>query len=273
MAHGGTFFAHQNPWITSSPWASYLVRAEEVFHPLSSTAWRRLHFLYCELDPQVSLIADEKDRLKFLARYFFDQKALRLVKGPARFQLGPRAFFLSQLLESQQSAPELAALVFSVIAQHYEVKLNFVSLEVPHLLKWSGRETLWIDITDQGRLLTEDEVLTYLNERRMHLDERPDFTDCLCHYLDCLKLELEADKELPKLIGLQNLLVELKPRSHRLIGERALMHYSMQDWLSAWKDLKRYFSFKDMKDAPAYLTNLYRKVRMIVDSGRTPPQP
>jgi regulator of sirC expression with transglutaminase-like and TPR domain len=232
---------------------------------------KRTQFFAYELQTFVVPNASAEARLALLNQFFFEKKKFRCSERPFHAAAKPASLLLSQVLSGRTGSPTVIALLYTLLAEHIGLELEFVDLRKTCFLRWNenGR-TKYIDVSRNGSLLSSEELIETLCESLLEVYS---FESFLCQYVCDLKLSLRSENNLEKLLFLQNTLISYQPSNVHLLGERALLHRQMGNLKNALSDLKRYFTFCDRDRSPNELLKLFDELVAVLKVQKDLPPP
>jgi regulator of sirC expression with transglutaminase-like and TPR domain len=242
-------------------------RISEKLDPSISAEWiiKRLKFLSYELQPHCPMSANAQERLACLNKFLFEDKGFRSLSDIGVVASPSEALRLGSVLSERIGAPLALELVYSFLADSIGIALDFVDLKPTCFLRWRGDgRSRFIDLSRQGRMLSNDELIETLHSRFRMTEfsnagvlEAFTFENFIADYICALKCKHDLEGDAEKLLFLQDALIAYRPSDLHLVGERAILHRRLGNLKPALSDLKRYFAFHDRSRAPREFTALY----------------
>ncbi len=237
-------------------------------------ALKRAQFLAYELQSVTVPEDTESERLDILNRFFFEEKGFRCL--PQSESDSAAAYLFHQVIARRAGAPLVLSLLYAFLADSVGVKLDFVDLNPTCFLRWNdGGRSRFIDLTRNGRTLTNDELLETLHSRfkitslpASTVFETLAFENYITDYVMALKKTVDPVRDPENLLFLQNTLITYQPSELPLVGERALLHRRLGNFKLALADLKRYFAFQDRSRAPMDLVHLYDEMLRLLSPDK-----
>jgi regulator of sirC expression with transglutaminase-like and TPR domain len=246
---------------------------------------KRVQFLAYELQTFIRTVTStealrDAEKLSLLNRFFFSEKKFRCVVETSSTQANApqngqtiEGLRLNKVLSSRVGAPVVLELIYAYLADVIGLTLEFVDLKPICFLKWRDRDQArYIDVSRNGKTLTNDEVIETLSTRfRMtsfsssQVLETCSATSFTFEYVSSLKQALGAMHDPQTVLFLQDTLIGYQPSNLQLVGERALLHRRLGNLKSALADLKRYFSFHDKTRSPSELINLHSELIQLLE--------
>jgi regulator of sirC expression with transglutaminase-like and TPR domain len=194
----------------------------------------------------------ECDRWEILRQFLFSEKNFQLsLLRPA--EISENCLLLKSVLQERIGHP--LALVFVVLHLAHYLDLPIALLQARHhfLLKWvrSGK-TVYLDLYNEGRALTDQELIQVLNRSSSNL-EVWSARQLLAQYLNLLTQVFARGQNSAHLLTIYNLLLQIDDGNTDILGQRALLRHKLGYSRDALSDLKRYFSFVERGQAPLEL--------------------
>jgi regulator of sirC expression with transglutaminase-like and TPR domain len=134
-----------------------------------------------------------------------------------------------------------------------------------------GSKASFVDLADDARLMTEEELLQLINRdlgRIGSVTEAPklealSFRSLLVQYLHDLRRIYINEKNDDLAHAVLSMLLKIEPTNLKYLGERALLRKQMGHHKEALQDLKRYFSFTDITQAPLEIQHAARELQAL----------
>lgn len=200
---------------------------------------KRLQFWSFELDSVDLSSMTPRERLFFLRKYLFEDKAK----------------FLKRSLAPQI----LMGLAMQNFAQVTGLNLSFVLLGKHLTLKTEiDGEFQYISLDEGGRFLDTQEVLDLIFD--FGKIRRIDFSDLLLAYLEFLQKQLDPRKAANQLLQVYNLILSLKTADPVTLLRRAYLHKELGHFSEALADFKRYLHFQPTGPLTRSLKKFYSQL-------------
>jgi len=227
------------------------------------TVFRKVHFLTFELT-EVCKGMTAPQRWQKLHRFFFEEKGFKILIDRWS-ELCSEDLLLKPILETRAGHPLPMTLLLLHLALSIDLPVSLVQARHQFILKYKNEEaSFYIDILQNGRLLTEDEVFQILQQSNAN-KESCDARAIYRRYLEELMSLYEQQIEPQTLHSLYNLSLHLDETSLPILGRRALLRHRLGFVREALSDLKRYFSFVDHSHAPIELQKLMLELEATAD--------
>lgn len=180
-----------------------------------------------------------KERLLYLRRYFFEDKAKVLKKA-----IAPQI---------------LMGLALQNFAHLAGLSLNFVLLGKHLALKTEIEgEFQYISLDDNGRLLDTQEVLDFIfNFGKIR---RLDFSDLVLAYLEYFQKQLDPKKASYQILRIYDLILSLRTSDPKTLLRRAYLYKELGYISEALADLKRYLNFQPPEPLAKSLKKFYSQL-------------
>lgn len=218
---------------------------------------------------------NEADRIRHLNEFLFHTRDFR-VCNLNRKSLTSKDLLLSSVLEERSGGCVPIALLYLHFAQELDLPICLVNQNQYNLMKWvRGSKCEYMDISEKGKTLTEEELLKFLNlqpkgqlgvcdETR---SEVVSLKSLLLIYLSDLKTALLKENENDLAHAVLSMSLKIEPTNLRHLGERAVLRKNMGHLKEAQQDLKRYFSFVDMSCAPDEIQMAAKEIQALSHSA------
>ncbi len=203
---------------------------------------------------------NEADRFEILNEFLFRGREFR-IQNLNRKCATVEDLLIKQVLEQRGGGLIPTALLYIHLANQLDLMLFVLNQPAFHILKWSrGSKSSFIDLTQEGKILDEEELLRVLSSCGGAQLKGPDgngrsesisFRELLVCYLHDLRAAYRRIGELDLCHAVLSMILKIEPTNLKYLGERALMRKEMGHIKEAQQDLKRYFSFTDVSNAPA----------------------
>lgn len=218
------------------------------------TVFRKIHFLTFELTETCKDLSATQ-RWQKLHRFFFEEKKFKILTERWT-ELRSEDLLLKPILETRAGHPLPMTLLMLHLALSIELPVTLVQARRQFILKYKNQDAaFYIDILQNGRLLTEEEVFQIL-QKTDAAKEACDARAIYRRYLEELMCLYEQQLEPQTLHSLYNLSLHLDESSLPILARRALLRHRLGFAREALADLKRYFSFVDRCHAPIELQKL-----------------
>ncbi len=233
---------------------------------------RQVNFMTYELQSRATQLS-ESERFDLLNAYLFGEKGFQIV--PATLQPQEEDLLIRNVLTLRKGSMVTLALLYLHFATELDIPVYLLQIQQHFMLKWvrSGRAS-YIDLGNQGVLLTETEMLNLINrshasDPRLEMLESWKSRQILRSYiLELLKI-YEPKNCAAGLHICFNVLLKLDPNNLRILGRRALLRQKLGLVKEAISDLKRFFSFVEHNKAPQELQLAYFELQAILDETPT----
>lgn len=242
-------------------------------------AFRTINFMGYELAARCEGY-EEQDRYHILNDYFFDLKGFQF-HGKSSADCNENDWLIKPILTKKSGAPLTLALLYLHLATHVDLPIYLVHMHNHCILKWvrSGKSN-FIDLSNGGRLMSEEQMLAFLNRSVGNSDERNGKEDSILEilpgrrvlqrYLEQLIQVYDKETQLHELHMCFNVLLKLDGANLRYLGCRALLRQRLGYVKEAMGDLKRYFSFVDRAHAPSELQTAYYELKSMAEFHAPP---
>lgn len=200
---------------------------------------KRFQFWSFELSAINLNALSPKERLLYLRRYFFEDKA-RILKRAIAPQI-------------------LMGLALQNFASLAGLSLNFVLLGKHLALKTEiDGECQYISLEENGRVLDTQEVLDLIfNFGKIR---RIDFSDLVLAYLEYFQKQLDPKKASKQLLKIYDLILLLKTSDPKTLLRRAYLYKELGYISEALADLKRYLNFQPPEPLAKSLKKFYSQL-------------
>lgn len=207
----------------------------------------------------------EAERWEILRSFIFSEKGFQVVADRPK-EVREEAVLMRSVLEEHVGHPLPIVLLLLHLAHFLELPMALIQARHHFLLKWvrSGK-TIYMDLYNEGRALTDQELIQVLNRSSSNLEVWSS-KQLLTQYLELMMQAFERSQNLPQLHIVYNLLLQLDETSTAILGNRALLRARLGFKREALSDLKRYFSFIEQGHAPAELRQLWLELEHQPDS-------
>lgn len=227
---------------------------------------RQINFMSYELQSRSAQLS-ETERFDLLNQYFFVEKGFQV---SAENQPSMTSHYLIRdVLANRRGSALNMALLYAHFAAELEIPVQVLPMAPYFLIKWMrSNRAAYIDVNNQGRLLSQDELVRVLN--RAHITHPREESlepwhahKLLIHYAQQLLKLYERETQPNQMHLCLNILVALDPDNIRLLGRRALLSQKLGFTAEAWRDLKRFFNFVDPSRAPNEIKTAYRELEAL----------
>jgi regulator of sirC expression with transglutaminase-like and TPR domain len=230
------------------------------------SCFRQLQFLGFELMKNCENL-NEQERWEALRVFLFDEKGFELTSNRLK-DVGDNDLLAKPMLDDRRCHP--LPLVFLILHFANFLDLPIALLQARHhfVLKWvRAGKTLYLDLYNGGRPLTDQELIAVLNRTESNL-EVWSAKQLLVEYLTLLMHAFESAQGLTELHIVYNLMLQMDETNTTILGQRALLRQKLGFSREAVADLKRYFSFVDQLEAPTELQQAWMELETVPE----PPQ-
>lgn len=227
--------------------------------------FRQVHFLSFEIN-QLCEGLPEHQRWEKLRQFFFETKGFKT--APDKWsELREKDLLLRSILESRNGHPLPVTLLFLHLALTVGLQVTLVQARQQFILKrLHGSQSFYIDILQDGRILSDCEVFQMLQRSSSNL-EIWDARLIYRRYLEELMRLYEQQSQTQLLHSIYNLCLHLDDSNLPVLARRALLRHRMGFAREALTDLKRYFSFVDRGHAPIELQKAMVDLESVVDDS------
>lgn len=208
----------------------------------------------------------EAERWEILRAFLFEEKSFQFSSLRVT-EFGADSLLFKSVLEDRVGHPLSVVFLLLHLANFLDLPMALIQARHHFLLKWvrSGK-TIYLDIYNEGRALTDGELIQVLNRSASNL-EVWSAKQLVTQYLELLMQTFERTQNLPQLHIVFNLLLQMDDTNISILGQRALLRQKLGYTREALADLKRYFSFVEKVHAPAELQQCWLELE------RTPEPP
>lgn len=206
---------------------------------------RRLDELARQLAPRVGVEQGVAGRLAALRSFLVEDCGFR---GNQQDYYDPRNSFLNDVLTRRTGLPITLAVVYIEIGRRVGVPLFGVGLPGHFLVKYEdARQTILLDPFHEGRALTPAgcrEILDRMYEGKMEFRSEylaaVDKRHILLRMLSNLRAIYLERREFKRALGVVDLILSLTPDSGEDLKQRGLLHWQLQNFPQARRDLESY---------------------------------
>lgn len=225
------------------------------------TCRRALHFMGFEMQ-KVCEGKPEAERWESLRHFIFTEKSFQ-ISSTRPSEVDESHLLPKEVLEARAGHP--LTLVFVVLHLAHFLELPIALLQARHhfLLKWvrSGK-TIYLDLYNEGRPLTDQELIQVLNRSSSNL-EVWSAKQLMNQYLELLLQAFQRSQSLTQLHMVYNLILQMDETNTIILGQRALLRQKLGFAREALCDLKRYFSFVERSHAPIELQQAWLELESV----------
>jgi regulator of sirC expression with transglutaminase-like and TPR domain len=209
---------------------------------------------------------EEAERWETLRKFIFDEKAFQLSAARCK-HVTEAEVLMKSVLDERTGHPLPVVFLLLHLAHFLDLPMALIQARHHFLLKWvrSGK-TIYLDLYNEGRALTDNEVIAVLNRTVCNL-EVWSAKQLMIQYLELLMHTFESSQNLPQLHVIYNLLLQMDDSNTSVLGQRALLRQKLGFTREALSDLKRYFSFVEKTHAPTELQQAWLEL----ESAPEPP--
>lgn len=233
------------------------------------------------LAQELALMANglnELDRFSLLCHYFFHQMGFQKILPKDR-AFSESDLFICSVISCRQGHPLLLSSLYSFLALQIQLPIHPVGMTYPTLLKWvRNGHNAYIDITNQGNVLNDQDFAHILSQRYHHwTDNKIKSIDSLSapqllmNYLGLLVKFFEDKDDSRILVVLFSLLLKLDPNNIIILARRSLLLMKIGRLQEAFADLKHYFSFVESQQVSSELRFAFLELKQITQKDM--PQP
>ena len=195
---------------------------------------------------------NEGERWEALRAFLFDEKGFQLCANRVK-DVGQKEVLMKSVMDNRQGHPLPVAFLVLHLAHFLDLPIGLLQARHHFLLKWvrSGK-TIYIDLYNEGRALSDQELIAVLNRSSSNL-ETWNAKQLVGQYLELLMHIFVRTQALQALHTVYNLMLQMDESNTGILGQRALLRQKLGFTREALCDLKRYFSFVEQNHAPAEL--------------------
>lgn len=229
---------------------------------------RTVNFMTYEL-AALSEGKSEAERFEILNEFLFRGREFR-VQNMNRHSSTTEDLLIKPVLENRGGALIPTGLLYLHLANQLDLMICVLNQPAFHILKWvRGSKSSFIDLTQDGKVLDEEELLRVLSTcgaaqlkgaDGIAQSETISFKDIMIAYLHDLRAAYRRDNQLDLCHAALSMILKIVPTNLRYLGERAVLRKEMGHHKEAQQDLKRYFSFTDVSQAPIEIQNAAREL-------------
>lgn len=194
----------------------------------------------------------EAERWEILRSFLFTERGFQL-SSLRLAEVSENCLLMKTVLEERMGHPLPVVCLLLHLANYLDLPVALIQARHHFLLKWvrSGK-TIYMDVLNDGRVLTDSELIAVLNRSSSNL-EVWSAKQLITQYLELLTSSFERSQSLSQLHVVYNLLLHMDDTNTFVLGQRALLRQKLGFTREALADLKRYFSFVEKVHAPADL--------------------
>jgi len=209
---------------------------------------------------------DEPQRWEALRRFVFEEKKFHIASARLP-DWTDDLILMKPVLDDREGHPLPIVFLLLYLAHFLDLPMALLQARHHYLFKWvrSGK-TVYLDLTNEGRALTDEELIQVLNRSSSSL-EIWSAKQLMTQYLELLLRTFETNQSLTHLHTTLNLMLQMDDTNIAALGQRALLRQRLGYDRDALNDLKRYFSFVDPDQAPFELKQAWMELEAI------PPEP
>ncbi|MCB0350368.1 MAG: hypothetical protein KDD38_04235 [Bdellovibrionales bacterium] len=214
---------------------------------------RTINFMTYEL---ATLCDNKTDRevLEVLNDFFFKTKNFKLDTSP---------LLLASILAERRGCGIALAYIYMHLAKNLGLELHLIHWPLHAILKWECEgKAFFIDLEQNGKLLSEEELLLMVNKHKDQLRTLSS-TESTIQYLSYILTHYRQENQLEQLHRTLSEILNIEPENTRYLAERALLRREMGLIKESICDFKRYFSFTDRSAAPAHVITAYDSIVLI----------
>jgi regulator of sirC expression with transglutaminase-like and TPR domain len=215
------------------------------------SSFRQMQFLGFELLKSCETL-NEPERWETLRQFIFVERGFQLSASRLK-DVQEQDVLMKCVLDQRSGHPMLLVFLLLHLAHYLDLPMALLQARHHFLLKWvrSGK-TIYLDLYNEGRPLTDGELIQFLNRSSSNL-EVWSAKQLMTQYLELLVQTFERLQALNQLHIIYNLMLALDETNTAVLGQRALLRQRLGFSRDALSDLKRYFSFVEQSHAPSEL--------------------
>ncbi|MGE0526631.1 MAG: transglutaminase family protein [Bdellovibrionales bacterium] len=194
----------------------------------------------------------EAERWEALRHFLFHERGFQISSTRPQ-DVHEKEVLMKCVLEERSGHPLPVVFLLLHLAQYLDLPMALIQARNHFLLKWvrSGK-TIYLDLYNEGRALTDQELIQILNRSSSNL-EVWSAKQLIAQYLELLMRTFESSQNLMQLHVVYNLMLQIDDSNTAILGQRALLRQKLGFTREALSDLKRYFSFVEKSHAPTEL--------------------
>lgn len=228
---------------------------------------RTINFMSYELGAACEGLSEDA-RLEKLNEFFFETRDFR-VNQLNRSDLSDRDLFVRDVLSERGGGALPLAVLYTHLAFQIELPMMVVNIDDLCLVRWARpNRACYIDLANKGRILAEEDLLKYLSRENAVTEvnaanEKLDilsFKQVMSVYLKDLCATLAKNQEPDLLHAVLSMQLKIEPTNLKHLGDRALLRKQLGFYKESLADLKRYFSFCDMSNAPTEIQKAFKEI-------------
>lgn len=225
------------------------------------TCFRQVQFMAFELSQKCESL-NEAERWERLREFLFKERQFHISNNRIK-DVEDRDLLIKCILDERCGHPLPVVFLILHMAQFLDLPIALLQARHHFLLKWvrSGK-TLYMDLYNEGRPLTDHELIQVLNRTASNL-EVWSAKQLMAQYLELLMHAFERAQALSQLHVVYNLLLQMDDTNTSVLGQRALLRQKLGFNRDALSDLKRYFSFVERAEAPTELQQAWVELRAV----------
>ncbi len=168
----------------------------------------------------------EADRWETLRRFIFEEKGFQLCSARTQ-DVCEDDVLLKTILSERIGHPLPVVFLLLHLAHFLDIPMALIQARHHFLLKWvrSGK-TLYLDLYNEGRALTDQELVAMLNRSSSTL-EAWSAKQLMVQYLELLVHTFETSQSLPQLHLIYNLMLQIDDSNISVLGARALLRQNL----------------------------------------------
>ncbi|MGZ3722327.1 MAG: transglutaminase family protein [Bdellovibrionales bacterium] len=211
----------------------------------------------------------EAERWEILRTFVFDEKGFQLSAERPK-EISEDAVLMRSVLEDRIGHPLPVVFLLLHLAHFLDLPMALIQARHHFLLKWvrSGK-TIYMDLYNEGRALSDQELITVLNRSSSNLEVWSS-KQLMTQYLELLMQAFERSQNLQQLHVVYDLLLQMDESNTMILGQRALLRHKLGFTREALSDLKRYFSFIEKSHAPSELQQCWLALENTPEPAPTP---
>ena len=233
----------------------FVSRINSLLGDHSSQPLKKIYFMTYELKAKCTDLGEE-ERLHILNDYFFNQQGFKIIPTSS-----PELWNMSYVVKSKKGSPQIIAFIYIHLTASIDLPIYITQLQDFNVVKWvQGNQAKYIDLTDEGKLLSGKTILDILNENESIKNPKDDALlntqmeivptkDLLLYYAQSLCNIYKSEGKEQEYKTMLDVCLILAPCDLNFLSQRALLLKQIGSHQKALMDLKKYFSFTPMSDS------------------------
>ncbi len=161
--------------------------------------------------------------------------------------------FLHRVLDTHLGLPITLCLLYTAVGRRIGMNMRGLGLPGHFMLEYSDMNGVWILDTFHGKVVASEELSYYLTQIfqqpiriSVSLEQyRTDTNAWMLRILNNLRSVYISQHRLNDALSVLNYMVVVEPEEASLWRDRGMLHYSLENMLSAENDLRRYFLLRN----------------------------